>query len=228
MKKYFLLLFIVVLAVFIGWRVYNNSADDVEVFEVFNDDKHLISSTEYIKDSIHSFEVCYTKDGGAPCTKIEGMRNGEQKWYKDDTIEYIDIYKQNELEKSTLYYKNGLKNHESIYLSGKLYRENYYNDTPNNDLAQSIIYKNAYVIKKYYKNNNILMEEKYENDRLISRKIYNESGVVQRLEEYGFSGDDNPFTNPFDDFDLFEKEFEYEEIMPDIPANDDLDSRNWI
>ncbi|MWV62503.1 hypothetical protein DCO58_03860 [Helicobacter saguini] len=220
MKKTLPLLIVIALTIFIGYKITHEiDEDELHLYENFNDKNELISQVEYLTDSNHKFIVCASRDGQMPCKEIEGLRHGFSKWYKDGVLEYVDIFNHGKLEKSTLFYKNGLKNHESIFQHGRVIKENFYADSPSNEITQSIIHKNNETIKKYYKNNKVQVEEKYRNNKLVSRKIYNDEGVMERLEEYGGFGNGDPFNNFMDDFDTFEKEFEYEELPNQFDKN---------
>lgn len=210
MKKTLLLIAAIALAIFIAYKLYSERDGDMQVYETFNDKNEIISHTQYSKDSNKQFEICASKDGKPPCKSINGVLNGEQKWYKNGMIEYVDTYKDGTLTKSILYYSNGLRNHESIYKKGKIERENFYSNDQNNELMQSIIHKNNETIKKYYKNGKTYKEEKYKNDRLVSRKTYGENGGVS-IEEYSGEGGiefESPLQEFMEDFNMFEYDFD--------------------
>lgn len=211
MKKNILLLVVIGLVVFVGYKIMHKLDDDeIYIYENFNDKNELISQTEYIKESDRTFTICASKDGKLPCKSLEGLKHGIEKWYKDGILEYQDIYNYGILEKSTLFYSNGLKNHESFSQNGRLTKENFYANTPNNEITESIIYKYGETIKRFYKNAKVYKEEKYSNDKLVSRKIYNEDGFMERLEEYRGFGD-YPLDNFMDEFDA--PDYQYDDFI---------------
>lgn len=222
MKKTLLLILAIILAIFLAYKIHSDKNNNIRIYETYNNKKEIVSQTEYLQDSKNSFIICASKDGLLPCSEVNGVKHGAEKWYKNGILEYYDVYNHGVLEKSTLYYENGLKNHEILNVKGRISRENFYSNTPNNDLIESIIYKNTEIIKRFYKNGKIYQEEKYKQNRLVSRKFYNNDGAVERLEEYGGSGE---ILNPFDNFmDEFEEEDEFESLP------DNFDSRGgvWI
>lgn len=209
-----LLIIAVILAVFLGYKITQEiEKNELHLYENFNDKKELISQSEYIKDSNHKFIICASRDGKAPCKEIQGLQHGLTKWYKNGVLEYQDIFNRGRLEKSMLLYSNGLRNHEIVFRNGVILRENFFADNPSNEITESIIYKDNETIKKFYKNGKVSREERYRNDKLVSRKFYNADGVMERLEEYGGFGSDSPFDDFMEDFEMFEKDFEFEQPM---------------
>lgn len=149
------------------------------------------SETTYIPDSTRQaiFSVCESRDGGTACVEIYGVRHGAQRWYDNGIVKIEDFYDYGNLSSTILYYENGYKQKEMFYRGNKLTQENLYSDKNNSDPVETTLYKSNEKIKKYYaESKNIYKEEKYRNDRLISRRIYDNNGLLQRLEEYDLTG----------------------------------------
>lgn len=201
--------------------------------DYLNNSDIVSSETTYIPDSSnrHFFQICQSRNGNNPCKKVYGIQHGAQKWYSNSILQYEDFYDKGKLTHTINYYKNGLKKKEYLYQDDKLSQLNLYSKNNGNPLIETIFYKDNEEIKKYYVNNKIQKEEKYRNKKLVSRKIYDSDGLLLRLEEYNFIGNN-------EDFDTFEgldsvNPFSLEQDMPDffdrpyryyIPQNDTQDN----
>ncbi len=207
MRKYYYVI-VASLCIIVAYIFIRNTQElNVSVY-VDRDSSHngvIISETSYIPDSqgASSFFVCKTKQGEnkSSCKKINGIQHGSQKWYNNGVLTEEILYDHGNKTKTTKYYKNGLKNKEYMYEQGKVKQINFYSRDNGNQVVKTIFYKNNEKIKKYFENKKLYKEEKYKNDKLVSRKIYDRDGLLQRLEEYEFIGDPDSFDNFFDGFD---------------------------
>ncbi|RDU67614.1 hypothetical protein CQA53_00995 [Helicobacter didelphidarum] len=238
MKKWGILLILSIGVLWLIWLQFFQHSIDLETYENFDENNNLISSTEYIPDSHNksTFLICKTRKGKEPCKEVHGIKNGIEKWYKNGILKYEDSYSHGILQFSTLFYTNGLKHQENIYEAGKLIKQKIYAKDSINSLMQENIYKNQEKISKFFKNNKLFKVEKYNNDILVSRRIYNENGVIIQLEEYGLSKGNgfDPFEYFLDDFDNFERNSPF--LYDNHKQNDsqrqqitpDIRSGNWI
>ncbi len=198
----------------------------------------VISETSYIPDSQSksTFFVCKTRKiynyDKSSCKKINGIKHGVQRWYDDGNLKYEDFYNYGNKTQTITYYSNGLKNKECVFDDGRIKQQNFYSNSAGNQLVETIFYKGREKVKKYFKNNKIYKEEKYINDKLVSRKVYDSDGLLQRLEEYNFIDNLDGFDNFFDGFDFFSPyPFESpndERYKDTIPDNMDKQHGIWI
>ena len=181
---------LVVLA-FVLWYKTSDKEADVQVYASYVDrqKQHILSETAYLPDERYSFAVCRSRDGGLPCEVVYGLKHGMQKWYKNDALEYEDTYNKGEITNTKAYYENGFIKQELSYKNGAVVEVKSYSAAVANELTKSVYYSPSGVTKRYYIGGRIAKEEKYRNDRLVSRKIFDRDGLLIRLEEYGGSSD---------------------------------------
>lgn len=196
-----------------------NNADPKTLVYIdhLNNSNIITSETTYIPDSSNRifFQLCQSHDGATPCKKIYGIQHGTQKWYSEGILRYEDFYNHGKLTHTIFYYKDGLKHKEYLYnKNNKLTQINIYGKNASNPLTETILYKDNDEVKKYYVNNKIQREEKYHNKRLVSRKIYDSDGLLLRLEEYNFIGNNDDF-NTFEGLD-FVNPFSFDQDTPDF------------
>ncbi len=245
MKKWGFLVALSVCFIAIVWLSIKDKKNTTHHTLVYIDydirNKNMIKSeTTYIpKSNQHTtFKICQSRKGIAPCKEVKGVQHGTQKWYNKGILQYEDFYEHGNHTHTIAYYNNGLKRKECLYQNDKLLQTNLYGKSNGNPLTETIFYKNNEKIKKYYINNKIHKEEKYRDNKLVSRKIYDSDGLLQRLEEYNFIGNDaNSLDNFFDELDSVNP-FLFEQDTPDylnkryryIPQqkNDNMQDNFWI
>ncbi|TLD83740.1 toxin-antitoxin system YwqK family antitoxin [Helicobacter trogontum] len=237
MKKWGFFIALTTSLIVIAW-VISEQKDDAHNTLVYTDydihDNSVVKSeTTYISDSSHTFKICQSRDGKTPCKEVSGVKHGIQKWYGNGILKYEDFYNHGNRTHTIAYYDNGLKRKECLYQNNKLSQTNIYGKDSANSLIETIFYKDDEEVRKYYIHSKLRKEEKYRNNKLVSRKIYGSDGLLQRLEEYNFIGNDiDSFDNFFEGLDSvnpFLFDFENPNPMPrQYKDNNTRDNSLWI